>query len=111
MIVQVLPWGSRRLNGADLHLTLPRIVGFIVVMLSYLVAGGLVAYVIGNITAARHAIAYGLGWHKGPIVRARSRLSRDLARPKLMHYLKRRHTSPKPRRWRLDCEASGLRRS
>lgn len=50
------------MNGADLHLTFPRLLGIAVVIVGYLVAGGVVAYVIGDATAARHAIAYGLGW-------------------------------------------------
>jgi uncharacterized membrane protein YbjE (DUF340 family) len=31
-------------------------------VIGYLIAGGIVAYVIGDATLPRHAIAYGLGW-------------------------------------------------
>jgi uncharacterized membrane protein YbjE (DUF340 family) len=51
------------LDGADLHVSFTHIAGFLVVLVGYLVAGGLVAYLIGDATAPRHAIAYGLGWH------------------------------------------------
>lgn len=50
------------MDGAELHVSGTRIAGFLVVVTCYLVAGGLVAYVVGDATAARHAIAYGLGW-------------------------------------------------
>jgi hypothetical protein len=50
------------MNGAELHLSGTRVLGFLVVLVGYLAAGGLVAYLVGDATAARHAIAYGLGW-------------------------------------------------
>ncbi len=61
-MVQILPWGLRLMNGADLHISVGRIVGFVVVLAAYLALGGLVAYLVGDATAPRHAIAYGLGW-------------------------------------------------
>ncbi len=62
VIVQLLPWGLRLTDGADLNLTAPRVFGAVIVVACYLIAGGTVACVIGDATAARHAIAYGLGW-------------------------------------------------
>jgi hypothetical protein len=37
-------------------------VGFAVVVGGYIAAGGLVAFLVGDATAARHAVAYGMGW-------------------------------------------------
>jgi len=50
------------MRGADVHLTLKRALGALIVIGGYMVAGGVVAYLVGGATEARHAIAYGLGW-------------------------------------------------
>jgi uncharacterized membrane protein YbjE (DUF340 family) len=50
------------MNGADLHISWTRVTGFAVVIVGYLAAGGLVAFLVGDATAARHAVAYGMGW-------------------------------------------------
>jgi hypothetical protein len=62
VIVQAIPWGFRLLKGADVHISVPRVLGLIVVVGGYMVAGAVVAYLVGQATLPRHAIAYGLGW-------------------------------------------------
>lgn len=58
----MLPWGWRLAKGAELQISATRIVGVVLVVVGYVVAGGLVAYLVGDASAPRHAIAYGLGW-------------------------------------------------
>jgi hypothetical protein len=50
------------MGDPEFTLTFPRIIGVVAVVGGYLLAGGVVAVAIGDATAARHAIAYGLGW-------------------------------------------------
>jgi uncharacterized membrane protein YbjE (DUF340 family) len=50
------------MNGAELHISGTRVLGFVVVGIGSMVLGGLVAYLIGDATAARQAVAYGVGW-------------------------------------------------
>jgi uncharacterized membrane protein YbjE (DUF340 family) len=62
VIVQALPWGFALMRGADFHLTPRRALGAAIVIAGYMVAGGIVAFLVGSATVPRHAIAYGLGW-------------------------------------------------
>lgn len=62
VIVQAIPWGFALMRGADFHVSSRRVLGAVIVIGGYMVAGGVVASVIGDAKAARHAIAYGLGW-------------------------------------------------
>lgn len=60
--MQVLPWALAVSKGADVHITATRVLGALCVVGIYAGAGGLIAYLLGEATAARHAIAYGLAW-------------------------------------------------
>jgi len=62
VIVQALPWGWKLAQGHDVRVTPKRLLGVVVVVLAYVVAGGTIAYVVGDAKSARHAIAYGLAW-------------------------------------------------
>jgi uncharacterized membrane protein YbjE (DUF340 family) len=62
VVVQVLPWGLRLMRGAELQISVLRVAGLIVVIVGYMAAGGLVAYLVGDAIVARHAVAYGMGW-------------------------------------------------
>jgi hypothetical protein len=62
MIVQVLPWALAVTKGADVHITWLRCGGALPVICIFALAGGLVAYLVGDATAARQAVAYGLAW-------------------------------------------------
>jgi uncharacterized membrane protein YbjE (DUF340 family) len=62
VVVQAIPWGLRLMRGADFHFSPTRLLGAIIVIVGYLVMGGLVATAVGGADAPRHAIAYGLGW-------------------------------------------------
>jgi hypothetical protein len=61
-------------------LTLPRIVGALLVLAVFVAAGGVVAVVVGDAVQPKHAIAYGLGWQGfiGGLLRARSAAVSDL---------------------------------
>jgi hypothetical protein len=50
------------MHGAELHVSVTRVLGFLVVVAGTLALGGLVAYLIGDATAPRHAVFYGIGW-------------------------------------------------
>jgi hypothetical protein len=50
------------MRGAELHLGWTRVLGFVVLFGGSMALGGLVAYLVGDATAPRHAIAYGVGW-------------------------------------------------
>jgi len=50
------------MNGADLHISATRLLGFGIVVLGSMALGGLVAYLVGDATVARNAVAYGVGW-------------------------------------------------
>lgn len=63
MVVQVLPWGLALAGGANLHITLPRVLGVVLVIAAFIAAGGLVALLFSNdTTSVKEAITYGLGW-------------------------------------------------
>ena len=49
-------------RGAQLRITLPRVLGAAMVFLAYVVAGGVVAMLVGDAILPKQAIAYGLGW-------------------------------------------------
>jgi hypothetical protein len=62
LVVQVLPWAQALAGGADLHLTFPRLLGALLIVLVFIVAGGGIAVLVGDATHPKQAIAYGLGW-------------------------------------------------
>jgi hypothetical protein len=62
LFVQVLPWGFGLMHGAQLTITFSRVLGFMIVLFSFMALGGLVACLVGDATDARHALFYGLGW-------------------------------------------------
>ena len=62
VVVQALPWGFALMRGADFSVSSRRVLGALIVIVGYMVAGGAVAYLVGSATVPRHAIAYGLGW-------------------------------------------------
>lgn len=62
LVVQVLPWAVRLAKGADFQITLPRVLGAGLVFLIFVVAGGVVAMLVGDAEHPKQAIAYGLGW-------------------------------------------------
>ncbi len=49
-------------RGAELRLTFGRIVGALLVIGIFIVAGGVVALLVGDAMRPKQAIAYGLGW-------------------------------------------------
>jgi hypothetical protein len=62
LVVQVLPWAISLAQGADFHFTFPRLVGALLVLAIFIIAGGVVAMLVGDANEAKQAIAYGLGW-------------------------------------------------
>jgi hypothetical protein len=62
LVVQVLPWAIGLAKGADFQITPLRILGAIVVFLIFVLAGGVVAMLVGDAQHPKQAIAYGLGW-------------------------------------------------
>jgi hypothetical protein len=62
VFVAILPWGLGLMGGAELIVSFPRLVGVVVVVVATMALGGLVAFVVGDATSARHAVFYGLGW-------------------------------------------------
>ena len=50
------------MRGADFHLTPGHLLGTLIVIAGYALAGGVVAFLVGSATLPRHALAYGLGW-------------------------------------------------
>jgi hypothetical protein len=50
------------MSGAELVVTVPRVVGVIVVVIATMALGGLVSLAVGDAASARHAVFYGLGW-------------------------------------------------
>jgi hypothetical protein len=49
-------------KGADVHITLWRVVGAALVLLIFVSAGGFVAFLVGDATHIKQAVIYGLGW-------------------------------------------------
>lgn len=49
-------------RGADLHITPARVIGAVLVLTVFVVAGGVVAILVGDAAKPKQAIAYGLGW-------------------------------------------------
>ena len=62
LVVHVLPWAFAVAGGADVHVTLGRVLGALAIVAIFVVAGGVVAILLGDATKAKQAIAYGLGW-------------------------------------------------
>jgi hypothetical protein len=62
LVVQVLPFAWQLTHGTPLAVTLTRVLGFVLVVVIFIAAGGGVALLIGDATQAKQAIAYGLGW-------------------------------------------------
>jgi hypothetical protein len=62
LFVQALPWGLGLMHGADLHLSWTRLLGCVIVVAGSMALGGLVAWLVGDATAARQAVAYGVSW-------------------------------------------------
>ncbi len=60
--MQVLPWGLALARGAHLELSLHQAIGAAVVLAVFIVAGGVVAILVGDAIRPKQAIAYGLGW-------------------------------------------------
>jgi hypothetical protein len=50
------------MSGAELSIKPKTVFGFVIVFSGTLALGGLVAYLIGDASAPRDAIFYGLGW-------------------------------------------------
>ncbi len=50
------------MGGAEFHVTASRILGALLVVVCFAIAGGVIASIIGDATAIRHALAYGFGW-------------------------------------------------
>lgn len=62
LVTQLLPWGISLAKGREFHPTWPRSLGALVVLLIFLLAGGVVALLVGGATTPKHALAYGLAW-------------------------------------------------
>jgi hypothetical protein len=63
VVVQVVPYGLRLMNGAQFTMTVGRLVGFFLVLGGFALAGAVVALLFGSdATRAKEPIAYGLGW-------------------------------------------------
>jgi len=60
--VQVLPAALKLAGGADLSLTVPKVLGLVLVFAIFSGLGGFVAFLVGDATQAKQAVFYGLGW-------------------------------------------------
>jgi hypothetical protein len=61
-VAQVLPWGLALAKGRAFSPTWPRSFGAVVVLVGFILGGGVVALMVGGATTPKHAIAYGLAW-------------------------------------------------
>lgn len=62
LVVHVLPWALALAGGADVNISVGRIIGVVLVLGVFIVGGGIVAILVGDATEPKQAIAYGLGW-------------------------------------------------
>jgi hypothetical protein len=62
LVVQVLPFGLALAGGAEVTVTLARVLGCVLVLVVFIAAGGVVAILVGDAVKPKQAIAYGLGW-------------------------------------------------
>lgn len=62
-LVFVLPWMLQLARGEiDLNMRPSRLVGLVGLLVLFVGLGGMAAYIVGDATEAKHAIAYGLGF-------------------------------------------------
>jgi len=62
VIVEVLPWSIALSKGAELKISKSRVFGGALVVIGFATRGAIIAYLMGDATVARRAIAYGAAW-------------------------------------------------
>lgn len=61
-LAQVLPWGFNLVRGREFRPTWPGSLGALIVLVGFILGGGVIALMVGGATTPKHAVAYGLAW-------------------------------------------------